>query len=46
MTVRERILALRLLKRQELNPDYAKGIGIQVRMLEKDPGNKNDYPEK
>lgn len=42
MTARERILALRLLERQEHPPDYAKRIGIRVSILEKDPGNKED----
>lgn len=37
MTARERILALRLLEKQERSPEYAERIGIQVRMLEKDP---------
>lgn len=37
MTVRQRILALRLLEKQERNPEYAKRIGIQVSMVKKDP---------
>lgn len=37
MTARERILALKLLEKQEQNPDYAKQIGIQVSMVNKDP---------
>ena len=36
MTVRQRILALRLLEKQERNPEYAKRIGIQVSMVKKD----------
>lgn len=36
MTARERILALRLLEKQERSPEFAKRIGIQVSMLEKD----------
>jgi hypothetical protein len=36
MTVRERILAIRLLEKQEQNPEYAEGIGIQVTMIPKD----------
>ena len=36
-TVRERILALKLLEKQERNPEYAKRIGIQVDMIMKDP---------
>lgn len=35
MTTRERILALRLLEKQERDPEYAKRIGIQVKMKEK-----------
>ena len=42
MTARERILALRLLQKQEQNPDYANRIGIQVHILEKDPKIKED----
>ena len=30
MTARERILAIRLLEKQEKNPEYASWIGIQV----------------
>ena len=37
MTVRQRILAIRLLEKQMQNPEYAAGIGIQVRMVKKDP---------
>ena len=37
MTARERILAIKLLEKQERNPDYAKRIGIQVSMVNKDP---------
>ena len=36
MTARERILAIRLLEKQERNPVYAKQIGIQVSMTKKD----------
>lgn len=32
MTVQERILALRLLQRQESDPDYMKQLGVFVRM--------------
>ena len=42
MTARERILALRLLEKQEQNPDYARRIGIQVNMVKKDPKNLED----
>lgn len=36
MTARERILAIRLLEKQERYPEYAKQIGIQVNMTQKD----------
>lgn len=36
MTARERILAIRLLEKQERNPVYVKQIGIQVSMTKKD----------
>lgn len=39
MTPKERILALRLLEKQEQHPEYAKRIGIQVKLLNKDPKN-------
>ena len=42
MTARERILALRLLEKQEQNPDYARRIGIQVHILKKSPKNMED----
>lgn len=35
MTTRERILAIKLLEKQERNPEYAKQIGIQVSMVKK-----------
>ena len=42
MTARERILALRLLEKQERNPEYAGRIGIQVYMMTQDPENKEE----
>lgn len=42
MTARERILALKLLEKQEQRPEYTKQIGIQARMLNQDPKNKED----
>ena len=36
MTVKERILTIRLLEKQEKNSEYASRIGIQVRMPNKD----------
>lgn len=35
MTVRERILALRLLEKQKKNPELAKKLGINVKMRNK-----------
>ena len=40
MTARERILALRLLEKQEKQPEYAKRIGIQVQMKKTDLQNR------
>ena len=37
MTARERILAIKLLEKQEHKPEYAERIGIQVSMVKKDP---------
>ena len=37
MTARERILALKLLEKQAHDPAYAKRIGVQVRIVKKDP---------
>ena len=37
MTVRERMLALKIKEKQDKNPEYAKRIGIQVNIVE----NKN-----
>ena len=37
MTARERILAIKLLEKQERNPEYAERIGIRVSMVKKDP---------
>lgn len=42
MTVRQRILALRLLQKQTQNPAYAKRIGIQVDIVRKDPNETED----
>ena len=42
MTARERILALRLLEKQEQNPAYAERIGVQVKIFMKDPQIKED----
>lgn len=42
MTVRERILAIRLLEKQMQHPDYAKRIGIQVNIRKQDPEEMED----
>lgn len=34
MTIRERILAIRLLEKQQKNSAYAKQLGIQIRMIQ------------
>ena len=44
MTVRERILALRLLEKQKKNPELAKQLGINVCMKKK--GKEDDFCEK
>ena len=36
MSVRERILALRLLEKQEKNPEYVEQLGVNVRLKEKE----------
>ena len=40
MTVRERILAIRLLEKKDRCPGYAEGIGIRVEMTDKDSTEK------
>lgn len=35
MTARERILAIKILEKQEKNPEYAQRIGVQVTMKKK-----------
>lgn len=42
MTVRQRILALRLLQKQAQDPDYAKRIGIRVVIVRRDPNETED----
>ena len=44
MTARERILALKLLNKQERKPEVTAQFGIQVRIVKKDPqGKENKY---
>lgn len=40
MTVRERLLALRLLEKQEKSPERIRNMGIQVFMIQKDDKGK------
>ena len=42
MTARERILALRLLEKQEQMSDYIRGLGIEVSMVQKVSENEED----
>ena len=42
MTVKERILALKLLEKQKQNPAYTKKIGIKVCLTKKDPEKLED----
>lgn len=46
MTVRERILAIQLLEKQEHNPEYAQKIGIQVRIVKKATKDKENNARK
>lgn len=39
MTVRERMLALKIKEKQDKNPEYAKKIGVQVNMVENENRN-------
>lgn len=41
MTVRERILTLRLYEKQQKNPELAKQLGIKVKIKEKTKEKKN-----
>lgn len=36
MSVKARLLALKLLEKQKKNPEYAKQIGIEVKVVEKE----------
>ena len=47
MTARERILAIKLLEKQERNPEYAQEVGVHVRMVTKGTkGKENDITNK
>ena len=41
MNARERILALRLLEKQKKNPELAKQLGIDIKIVEKSKEKKN-----
>ena len=45
MTVQERILALRLIERQESNPDYIKQLGVSVQIEYRPASCKNEEGE-
>lgn len=40
MTVKQRVLALRLLEKQQRNPEYAKKLGINVTINSRDSQKK------
>ena len=40
MSVKARLLALKLLEKQKHNPEYAKQIGIEVKVVEKEKEDK------
>lgn len=42
MTVRERLLALRLLEKQEKSPERIRNMGIQVCIIQKDVKERKD----
>ena len=42
MTARQRILALKLLEKQKKNPDFAKKIGVEVKIKEKVKEKENE----
>ena len=42
MTVRERLLALRLLEKQAKCPERIRNMGIQVRIIQKDVKERKD----
>jgi len=42
MTVKERMLALRLLEKQENNPEFVKSIGVEVKLVPKAEAGKNE----
>jgi len=42
MTVKERMLALRLLEKQENNPEFVKKIGVEVKLVLKAEAGKNE----
>ena len=45
MSVRERILAIKLMEMQEKNPEYAERLGIKVKMEDKGEDNEDARKE-
>lgn len=45
VSVKERILAIRLIEMQERNPEYAKRLGVEVKMEDKGGDNENTRKE-
>ena len=45
MSVRERILAIKLMEMQEKNPEYAKRLGVEVKMEEKSEDDEDTRKE-
>ncbi len=46
MGVRERILALRLLEKQEKNPELAKQLGIDIKIVKNSKEKKKQFTSK
>lgn len=42
MTVKERVLALKILEKQEKNPEYAEQIGVAVKVIVKSQGKQKE----
>lgn len=43
MSVRERILAIKLMEMQEKNPEYAERLGIEVKMEDKSDHKEDEH---
>lgn len=46
MTARERILSIRLLEKQERDPEYVRQIGVHVTLVKPDLKEKEEKEEK